>query len=309
MIRYVQFSDVATQMFSGNLDNADMAYTWESVGLPERSLGLFEMARFRIVSSASAHIFPLVLIDEIGLNGLAVLRTRSGNRAWELAHLYFGKNVEEEGYLELLGSCVEHIANRGGERLFLRLKEGSAMERIAQLSGFRRSFAEMVYHFDDPSGSDRRVPYLNMRPLSSDVDKYNLFRLYNSAVPVSVRTVLGLTIDQWLSAQDYSSGRVTNHTWGRFGGSRCWVRTAQWQNKTRIEILLHPDEYEIAHIACVSAMQLLGNRAAMWIVPDYQPIVTNTLLQIGWSEIGRYNIFVKSITKEVGAVVESLVHA
>ena len=73
--------------------------------------------------------------------------------------------------------------------------------------------------------------------------------------------------------------------------------------------MLHPDEHAISHVVCMSAMQLVDSRAAMWVVPDYQPIVASALEQIGWSEIGRYSMFVKSVAKESGQVVESLVRA
>ena len=102
MIRRVQFIDVVRRLLSGRRINVDMTYTWESVGLAERRLGLLEIARFGMLPSSSGHTFPLAVMDGNDLKGLAVVRTRSGIRAWELAHMYFEEDVEQEQYLELL---------------------------------------------------------------------------------------------------------------------------------------------------------------------------------------------------------------
>ena len=259
-------------------------------------LSLLELARYGVAPPSSRH--ALAMVEGLRLRALAVVQPRHGSRSWELAHLY-ASSAALVRCGELLERSGIFAAQRGGERLFLRLEQDSPLQVVAQRAGFFPAFAEEVYGQTRQRIPEPAARYLHLRA-PSIADSYGLFRLYNSSVPVQVRSIVGLTLGQWADAQEKSLGHVAEYVWERDGELRGWLRTARHASTVTLEAMLHPNESAVAALVCNEALRLVGaNVSPIWVVPTYQDAVAWALQQAGWASTQSYTILVKQLAKAV----------
>ena len=199
------------------------------------------------------------------------------------------------------------MAQKGAERLFLRVAEESPLQDAARRCGFFPGFVEEVYRRERPA-VDMAVPHLSFRPPYGS-DQYNLFRLYNACVPATVRSAFGLTMEQWIDSQENPAGKAADYVWERYDELRCWLRTIQAHDGLRMEAMLHPDESVSAFLVCEAALHLAGDAHPAWVVPSYQPALASALQRTGWSPTHRYAVLVKPLAKGVEELSASLVRA
>ena len=307
MIRQLHLSDLPRQMFPGRLSGYDLACVWETLGAPVHRLTMLEMARYGAMSGSSRS-YPLAMVDGLHVKALAVVRPRRGDRSWELSHLYISPSVEETLYGDLLNQSSAHAAQRGAERLFLRVAEESPLQEVARRSGFFPGFTEEVYRRQQVNAGDTAVPHLSLRP-PYETDQHNLFRLYNACVPASVRSAFGLTREQWSDSQETMTGKTLDYVWERYDELRCWLRIVQLQDEPRLEAMLHPNESAALFLVCEAALRLVAGDRAMWVVPSYQPALASALRRTGWTATHRYAVLVKPLAKGVEELSTSLVRA
>ncbi len=296
MIRQLRLSDLPRQLLPGRLTGPDLAFTREAMAGNAPRLSLLELARWTMPPIFLQQ--PLALIEGFKIRALAVVRARAGLRSWELSHLY-PSSVAAQHIGELLEWTGAQAASQGGERLFLRLEAGSPLEVVARRSGFFPGFIEEVFERRGPREPSDRTMHLQLRP-PSVADQYGLFRLYNAAVPASVRSMSGLTLDQWRDSQERPLRRVTEYVWDRDGEIAGWLRMVRHEGMTTVDALLHPREADRAFLVCEEAARLVGDDEAIaWLVPGYQPAMAWGLRKAGWQATNSYAVLIRTLAKGV----------
>ena len=268
--------------------------------------------------SPRKHRFTLASWEGSRLRALASARSRSGPRAWEVNRLYvprlggasgdttpegdFGEDGSPEDEVQLL-KMLDRVAARAGrlgaERVFLRIPAGSVVAQPAQRTGFFPYYEEVLLQGGGGSGQrvvrTRDVGLRRMLPQ----EEHAIFQLYCASTPGSVRVGLGMTFDQWKSSVEERGGGAIEEVY--YQGSRItgWVAQNLASRPTQFELMVHPDDGEILpdllEYACARS------QSQQWLVPEYQGLVRELLIQRGFTEAARYVMLIKPMAVRVRA--------
>ena len=291
MIRNLRFTDLPAQLLPGRLGGADLAQTRGDLGGGVHRLNPLDIARWSLSASNEQH--PLALVRGGRLEAVALLHVRHGRRAWEVAHL-FAADIDSVEILSLLEQAVAYVGSRGGERLFLRVPYRTPIQEVAQRAGFFPAFTEEAFTLNRPMSTQQHTPALELRP-PLPADTHSLFRLYNAALPSSVRSAAGLTLDQWQDAREDARGVAREYVWENGGQVRGWVRLDQKGGTLTIDALLHPDEGAAASLLVGHVAHLArSHRRSIWVVPKFQPAVSSALHHWGWEPCNTHAVLIRS---------------
>ena len=294
MIRPLGLSDLPRQLLPGRLAGVDLAYTRATMTGRSRELTNVDLVRWTTASSKLQ--CPLALVRGGRLEALALLRTRRGPRAWEVARL-FASHRGLRMVDELLDGCVAHVGAHGGERLFLRVPDGSAVQDIAQQAGFVAGFTEDVFRRNRPVVPGAEGPSLGLRPALPG-DDHGLFRLYCAGQPGNVRAASGVTLDQWLDARERTNGASREYVWEDKTAIRGWLRLEHAGDRMTVEAMPHPDEAAYAPLMIGDvALLAWGHARAAWIVPSYSSPMAEALQGVGWNLSETYAVLVRPVAR------------
>jgi hypothetical protein len=226
------------------------------------------------------------------LEVLAVLRARYGPKAWEVRHLFAAAGADAQ-IESVLRQAARFVASRHGERLFIRLPEGSDETTIAKRAGFCEAFNEDVYKLPGAMAGDLHAPSLNVRPpLPSDT--YGIFRLYSAVITSSARAAVGLTLDQWQDSREGSWKHAREYVWEHDQRLTAWLRLAQHGSALTVDAMLHPDAKDMADALVMYVARLArGHEEPSWVVPSSQPGIAEALAQRGWQHTETYAVLVR----------------
>ena len=295
MIRRLGPTDLLRQVLPGRLGGEPLAFTRDALARPPRRLGPGELARWSVATPKPETALGSVRGGR--LEAAALLRPRSGPRAWEVARLFASEGTHDE--LEaLLEGCVSHAGSRGGERVFLRLRSGSAAPAAAR-AGFVPAFTEEVFRRSTALVPGSGGPSLALRPVLP-ADDYGLFRLHTAALPPEVRAAGGLTFEQWRDARERPSGAAREYVREERDSVRCWLRLEQAGGLLTVDAVPHPDDAWAAdRLIGDTAVLARGHTSAAWIVPSYAPALAAALQQRGWAASERYAVLVRPVALPV----------
>lgn len=292
MTRQLRLTDLLTQILPGRLAADDRVVTHDEIGVPRHRLTPAQIAKWSLSPSSGLH--PIAAGGYARLEVLAVLRARYGPKAWEVAHLFAaaGANAQIESVLQ---QAARFVASRHGERLFIRLPEGSDETIIAKRTGFREAFNEDVYKLPRAMPGDLHAPSLNVRPpLPSDT--YGIFRLYSAVLTSSARAAVGLTLDQWQDSREGSQKHVREYVWEHDQRVTAWLRLAQHGSALTVDAMLHPDAKDVADALVMYVARLAwGHEEPSWVVTSSQPGIAEALAQRGWRHTETYTVLVRPL--------------
>ena len=305
MIRGLRLTDVPLQLLSGRLPGEDLATTHDEITRAKHHLRPIELARWSVAPSRNERHFAVTRHGR--LDALSVLRLRHGPRAWEVAHLFAGRGVDE-AVADLLERAVAYVASRRGERLFLRVAHRSPIQQIAETAGFRVVVAEKVYTLAHPMAGDLHTLGMDVRP-PLPADRYGIFRLYNAAYAPEARAAIGLTLDQWQDSLESGSG-MREYVWEHQGSIRGWVRLDQRGSSVVVDALIHPDEgNQAAAFVSYVAQLAWGHRSPTWIVPAQQAALVEALESRGWQHSRAYVVLARTVATPIREVAFGAVQA
>ena len=191
---------------------------------------------------------------------------------------------------------------RGAERIFLRVEADSNILRAARLAGYFPSHREIVYQGTpdqlEPSHSLFDADS-HLRPRQPE-DDHALFRLYNTATPVKVRQLVGMTFDQWSSSRERGPGRAREHVLMVDGDVQGSLSTSTRFRRGSLSASLHPN-YDALTSEVVEAglRRLKGARTVYAIAEEYVPRLSTALENLGFEARGEYVMLVKSVAQRV----------
>ncbi len=271
---------------------------------------------WRDTLSQRRHRISVVWWDGIPLGGLASARIRSGPRVWELDRLYLagatGPSPDAPGQLllgqldaglpawaSLLERLVQAAAERGAERVFLRLPRDHSSIPAARRAGFFPSFHETVWEHEGGSSGPAAGPDLDRATPAAPLpeDRFSLFQLYSAATPLPVREALGLTFDQWQDAQDPHSRRRREWTLSHNSRITGWLGLHVHHQEVQGEVLVHPDRPET--LPALLALALTQPGLQRWLVPHYQTQVMAQLQKKAFKPVADYTMLVTQVAAPV----------
>ena len=296
MIRQLRLTDLLTQILPGRLTADDRVVTHDEIGARRHRLTPAQIAKWSLSPSSGLH--PIAAGSYTRLDALAVLRTRQGPKAWEVAHLFAADGADAQ--LEsVLRQAAHFVSSRRGERLFIRLPNESGETFIAKQTGFREAYKEDVYKLPRSMSGDLHAPSLNVRPPMQS-DTYGIFRLYSAVHTSSARSAVGLTLDQWQDSQEGPRKDVREYVWEHDQRIAAWIRLAQRGGRLTVDAMLHPDAKEMADaLVRFTARLAWGHEEPSWIVPSSQPGIAEALVQQGWQHTQTYTVLVRSLAAHV----------
>lgn len=249
----------------------------------------------------------------IHLTGFASAHVRSGHRSWEIDRLFLAggedrSSLNGRGYrsdpqgvtLELLEDIVRQVGELRAERVFLRLTLDSAVFSVARRAGFFPCYVEAL--LEGPTGfsagsspKSAETPFPDWRkPLPED--NYPIFQLYCAATPQPVRTVAGLTFDQWRDGRE-AGGRRRSWVSKRRGRIIGWLGLSRCGPATAVEVMSHPEFPELWEEVVEQALCQEGPQR--WLVPDYQDVVAQLLLRRQFHDTAHYLMMIKTVAVPV----------
>ena len=305
-VRSLHPLDAPRQLLPGRLAGENLAIARGQVGRAAERLTLARMARRSIAPRSDGR--AVVGVDGAALDTLAEVRPRSGPRSWEVSRL-FARDDGERMPQALFDACASCVAEGGGERLFLRTPFDGEADRAAQRAEFARVYRGEAYGSERPLRAGAGGASLLLRPALPS-DEQALFRLYNAAVPASVRSAAGLTLDQWRDSHEREWGEERTYLWEEGGQVRGWVRLAHQGENLVIDALLHPDETAAAPALVGDAARLAwGHERAAWAVEGHQPALALALKRAGWELGAAYSVLVRPVAKRVDEPAMALARA
>jgi hypothetical protein len=226
---------------------------------------------------------------------MACLRCCRGRSIWEIERLLLVPG-QEDCSIDLLGKLGSFRDKTEAGRLFLRLKAGSPMIDVARQAGFGQYVTEFLYQHGDGVGPEPRVPSVSLRPKAGD-DEYRLFRLYNATVPVQVRTVTGMTYDEWNQSRD--RGHIKELVFEDGGDVTGWLRIRINGKAGQFDIVGDVGVEKMKQIVDYSVYTLRGKNPVYCLVPEYQPQVQHVLEEAGFSRKAEFVCMSKEFIERV----------
>ena len=268
-----------------------------------RSFGvslLLDLSRKRLSPRANDAVW--VWCEGRHVLGVASVRPRTGMKSWEVANLYLD-SPSRMPVADLLEQLSASAVSQGAERIFLRLQQDDEVVSSARLSGFFPSTKESLYRGQPLTENSRKGSLFDADSRlrkKEKPDEYGLFRLYNLATPADVRTLSGMTFDQWAASHEQSPGRRDERVFEGEAAIRGWLGTARRSSMGNLSTMLHPDDEAVmGDIVAAGLRRLSSTKRVFCVVPEYQYALRRALEEQGFQLEGEFITLVKSTAKTV----------
>ena len=237
------------------------------------------------------------------ITGLLRVCPRSGPLSWEVSHLLADED-ERDWIPDLLGKATRTVANAGGLRIFLRLRQDDPLIEAARHAGFVACYHETLYEGlpgprleISPISDDRTWPAFRKRAGSDD---HGLFRAYTAATPSEIRASVGMTLDQWMSSRERYYGRRQEIVLTKHDVVQGWLRITRRSGIGQMEGTVHPD-HELSLNSLVDyGLDALSQAGQVYcLVPEYQLTLARVLSDKGFNPIGDYLTLVNSLARTI----------
>jgi hypothetical protein len=294
MIRSLQLTDVAVLLLFLGKSPVNEARTRDRfIYREKRSLSVFPLLKNCLVSRSKRH--SLVYAHRGSILGLACLRRCSGPSVWEIEHLLLAPGHEEccIDLLERSGLTIDEIAV---ERLFLRIDSDCHLVDMARQAGFSHYLTESLYCWEGAYQSELLEESPGLRSGSS-ADEYNLFRLYSATVPVGVRSVEGMTFQEWRQGRDRTICRES--VLENAGEISAWLRTRTEGVAGQFDVVTTLGATDLGQLVNSSISLLKGKHPIYCLVPEFQQHLREILEEQGFRQVAEYSCFSKQLAVRV----------
>ena len=231
------------------------------------------------------------------ITGLASACRRAGVTSWGVRHLVAVRG-EEESCCELLEALAGHAGERGAERLFLPVPDEGRLVDMVRKSGFFPCTSLTVFTLVGRAALVGITPVQRYRPRLVG-DEHSLYRIYNATTPAEVREAVGLTLQQWMDAQEPRSKRTRELVVEEDGEIRVWVRLEPHRRYVRVYSMVDPVWEGGLRSLVALVLDEAGSRRVLWEVPAYQESLRLTLEHVGFQMSGTNRLMVRLLVVQV----------
>jgi hypothetical protein len=192
----------------------------------------------------------------------------------------------EEEALALLQEPGLVLAERGAERLFLRLPADSPLLDLALRVSFLPYGEEDLFLAPTPLPSP---PPLPLRPRSPH-DNQQLFQLYSLLMPPQIRQAEGMSLQEWLESQEKWG---TEKVWEKERGVQGWLRLEKKGGRGSVEVLATPEGLE--GLLGYALRRLRGCGSLLCFAFPFQEELERSLVAYGFQKVGENTLLVKEL--------------
>jgi len=245
--------------------------------------------------SAALDEVALALVGDGNPLAIASARRRSAAKCWEITSLFAPPDVDAL-LPDLLEGAATVAAKRGCERIVLRLRYDDPLVDVARRGGYFPRISQTLFRRE--SAQERKPPpyiadgaIMRKRARSDD---YALFRLYNAATPLHIRTHIGMSIDQWLAWRERAGRSCAEFVRDRDGGAIGGVRLFRIGGVWALEVEAHPDYAEIAAALLDFGLAQIGaNAPVICLAAAHQAALASALTDRGFEQCGEFISVIK----------------
>jgi hypothetical protein len=246
-------------------------------------------------------------IEQGQIHGLVSVHTRPGADIWDIDQLMVPPVVDSE---RVVARLLEHLCGaaveEGIQKIFLRLQDDSPWLSVARQSGFMRYTSETVF-VAPQLGPIRREVVPGLRP-RRPADHQSLFQLYCAAVPVQIRQIEALTLQEWRWIDDWGLRRVT---WQSALSRRrrdfvlqtdtsvdAWARVDV--HRRFVTIIADPRrDIDLTPLCQRSLSELVGRKPVTWAVREYQPSLESFVSGLGFQFAGTHALLARMLAVRI----------
>ncbi len=245
--------------------------------------------------SAALDDVALTLVMDGSTLAIASARRRSAAKCWEITRLFTRDGVDAL-LPDLLEGAATFAAKRGCERIALRLRYDDPLVDVARRGGYFPRISQTLFRSE--SALERKPPpciadgaLMRKRARSDD---YALFRLYNAATPLHIRTHIGMSIDQWLAWRERAGRSCAEFVRERDGGAIGSVRLFRINGVWALEVEAHPDYEGIAAaLLDFGLAQVSTNAPVICLAAAHQAALAVALIERGFTNLGEFISVIK----------------
>ena len=246
--------------------------------------------------SAALDEVALALVGDDSTLAIASAKRRSAAKCWEITRL-FARDGVDALLPDLLEGAAVFAAKRGCERIVLRLRYDDPLVDVARRGGYFPRISQTLFWRE--SALERKPPtaciadgaIMRKRARSDD---YALFRLYNAATPLHIRTHIGMSIDQWLAWRERAGRSCAEFVRERDGGVIGGVRLFRIGGVWALEVEAHPDYAGIAAALLDFGLAHIGvNAPVICLAAAHQEALASALIERGFANRGEFISVIK----------------
>lgn len=223
------------------------------------------------------------------------------NRNWELTRLAVPSDHLANLPL-LVALMAKELSKLGANRIVIRIKENRNLGKLLKQSGFKLSHTESLYE-----GSPLKRDEVDIEVKEkSDADDLSLFRLYNKATPVKVRSLSCPTLADWKDINGQYNNIAIEYTIIKNSEARAHLKTYRSKRTQIVTLMVHPEyNYNIVkHLLQFSLKILTEIDEVKVYIPDFQVSTHRAALAIDLFKSANYEIYVLPITASQKLAVE-----
>ncbi len=248
-----------------------------------------------------------VEIQDRRINGLVGVKGRLGTDFWDIDQLIASPADAESIYVSLLRHLSRSACEEGVQKVFLRTKVDETPALAAKQAGFVQYAVERVYRLSTPALKPVTVGLQHLRSRRRS-DHHAIFQLYCSAVPVSVRQIEGMTMQEWRWTEGWGlrppGWRVSLPRARRdYVLERDDVLVAWLQVRPRIPalvLMLRPEDADEAERILRFGIEQLADAGPIYVpVRQYQLFMEPSLQKLGFELIAEHALLTKTLTIRV----------
>lgn len=250
---------------------------------------------------------PFVWVADDGgrVVGVAEGQPMAGPRAWSLRRLW----ADPEAHwpvAELLEQVSAAAGGHGARRVFLRLASDSSLVKAAVNAGYVAAREETLYTHQGPA--QRSAPTAEgIVRRRQPADDLALFRLFCSTTPVTVRSAMGMTLEEWRDANELDPQRA--EAWVNVSPDGSVTGAAErWQAGTSGCASIQAKD-EALPVLLRRVLPSQPKRCLHILAAGYQEHLRSELETSGFAPVREYVVLVKSVAapvREVGFVPASV---
>lgn len=245
----------------------------------------------------------LVAASGLAIRGLLSARHRSGRSAWELDWLVLeGNQADDWTALALLERLAEEAVKAQVQRIFLRVPKDSERTAAAMRAGFTAYGTETLLRRgpSDTVSATTESMAMELRPKQKD-DELALFRLYHNAVPAQVRSMEGMTLEEWYATREAQFGQQKEYVWSEGDRLRGWLQVNRGNGCGQFHLMVHPeDENRLEDLVVQALAHLPRKEPVVALVPHYQPSLRSLLMEVwGFEEVAEYENLARQLAVRV----------
>ena len=296
MIRATRPADVVRYGVFGGPVPGNRAYPLAAIGTDSTVAMSKRDVMATVASLRNRGTYSLTLSHDRYVPAIVAAQPRSSRRCWDVTHLLVD-SPDGAACADVFGILFREVSQRGGERIFLRIREDDPLVRLASSCGFTKYGEEALL-----AGPKVRFPGVSTQGMRSvkQIDEHDLFRLYNASTPSRARFALGMTADQWRAARERAGWRSREYVFRQDGAARGWVQITRRGRSAILTLMSHPSAADcIPGLVSHGMARAWGVKNWYILARDNQGRFETLIRQRGYREITRYVTMSRAITSPV----------